>query len=79
MERDIYLLCNVVDIEPIPMSVANGSMPYGIKRGSIALNPNLLLHDVIYLPSLDCNLISIAQPLGKIYCMVTFTKKCCVV
>jgi len=79
MTGNIDLLYKLVDIEPIPVGLVNGSVMYAMKRGSVALNPNLRLHDVIYMPNLDCNLISITQLLDKIYCRETFTKKHCIV
>jgi len=59
------LLNEVNDIEPIPVILANWAITYVIKRGSVELNPNLVLHDVLYVPSLDCNLISVAQLLDE--------------
>jgi len=79
MPSNLDLLYNVVDIEPILIRLANGSMTHAINRGLVTLNANMIPYDVLYLPSLDCNLISITQLLNEICCMVTFTKKHCVV
>ena len=46
-------------------------MAHAVKRGSVQLNSKLVLRDVLYVPSLDCNLISIYQLLDEICCMVT--------
>ena len=79
MIGNLSLLTNVVNIDPIPVSKANGSITYAAKRGSVVLNSTLILQDVIYVPNLDCNLISAGPLVDEIYCMVTFFKKRCVV
>jgi len=45
----------------------------------VRLNDNLVLYDVLYVPSLNCNLISIAQLIEDLCCSVTFTYKSCVI
>jgi len=75
----LELLCNVMDNAPVSVGLADGSIAHATKRGSIQLNSKLILRDVLYVPSLDCNLISIYQLLDELCCMVTFTKRLCVV
>ena len=77
MTGELELLRNVVDIALVPVGLADGSIAHATKRGSIQLNSTLILGDVLYVPSLDCNLISIYQLLDELCCMVTFTKKLC--
>ena len=40
---------------------------HAVKRGSVKLSPKLMLHDVLYVPSLDCNLIYVAMLYDNIY------------
>ena len=79
MTGELSCLNNVIDIDPIPVRLENGFITYVVKRESVKLNPKLTLHDVLYVPSLDCNLISVAQLLDGFCCMVTFFKKLCVI
>ena len=76
---EIELLNDVVKIQSIPISPTNGSVTYVVMRGTIELNLKSILHDVLCVPSLDCDMISVAQLLDEICCIVTFTKKLCVV
>ena len=75
MTGNLHLLSNVVDIEPIPVGMQNGAIVLANKHGSVKLNEKLSLRDVLFVPSLKCNLISIAQPIEDICCIVTFTRK----
>ena len=75
MAGNLSLLKNVVNIDPIPVSLVNGSITYATKRGLNCIESNVLLQDVTYVSSLDCKLISIAQLVDEIYGMVMFTKK----
>ena len=43
------------------------------------LNDKLILSDVLYVPGLNCNLISIAQLIEDLCCIVIFTRKLCVI
>ena len=49
------------------------------KRGSVRLNDKLMLSDVLYVPSLNCILMSITQSIEDLCCIVTFTRKLCVI
>ena len=61
MTGNINLLQSVCDMNPIPVGMPNGAMALAGKHGSITINEKLILCDVLYVPSLNCNLISIAQ------------------
>ena len=65
MTGDIEFLNSATDVDPIFIDLAYESVIYAVKRGSIELNPKLISHDVLA-PSLDCNLIFIAQLLYAI-------------
>lgn len=47
------------------------------KRGSVKLS-ELKLENVLFVPSLKCNLISVSQLIDQVDCIVQFTKKLCV-
>jgi len=63
----------------IPIGMLNGAIALAGKHGSIKLNEKLILHDVLYVSSLNCNLISIAQLFDDLCCCATFTLKLCMI
>jgi len=79
MMRFLSMMDDIHDVEPIPVAQRNGSLTIATKRGSIILNSKLRLNHVLYVPGLNCSLISIAQLIDENYCDVTFTKKLCVI
>jgi len=60
MTGNLKLLSNLCDIQLVPIGMPNGTIPLANKRGSMRLNAKLMLSDVLYVPNLNCNLISIA-------------------
>jgi len=60
MTRNINLLQSVCDMNPILVGMPNGAVALASKHGSVKLNEKLILRDVLYVSSLNCNLISIA-------------------
>ena len=48
------------------------------KEGLVMLNKYLKLNDVLYVPNLKCNLISVSRLTEEIDCIVLFTKTFCV-
>ena len=79
MKGNLSLLSNIREIVAVPVGMPNGAISYANKQGSVRLNNKLVLHDVLFVPSLNCNLISIAQLIEDLYCTVTFTYKSCVI
>jgi len=73
------LLSHIREIDVVPVGMPNGIITDANKRGSVRLNDKLMLHDVLFVPSLNCNLISIAQLIENLYCTVTLTRKSCVI
>ena len=48
-----------------------------LKGGAAKLNTKIILQDILYVPSLNCNLISISQFINDIFCTIIFTNKFC--
>jgi len=59
MTENLKILSNLCDITPVPLGMPNGTIALANKRGSVRLNDKLMLSDVLYVPSLNCNLTSI--------------------
>jgi len=72
-------ICDVCYLEPIPVELPNGTMTMATKRGTVCLSTNLKLNHILYVPGLNCSLISIAQLIEENCCDVTFTKELCVI
>ena len=66
------------DIQSCPIGLPNGQT-ITIKEGSMVLDEGLKLTNVLYVPKLNCNLISISQIMYELKCVVQFTDKLCVV
>ena len=57
----------------------NGNKAIATKEGTIELNGNIILKNVLYVLGLNCNLISVSQIIDDLDCIVQFTKKLCVI
>lgn len=63
---------------PIFVSLADGSKIPTIGKGSVSINPNLCVHDVILVPSFPMNLLSIKKLCTTSLCQVFFNSAYCV-
>jgi len=79
MTWNLKLLSNLCDITLVLVGMPNETIALANKRGSVRLNDKLMLSDVLYIPSLNGNLIPIAQLIEDLCCIVTFTHKLCVI
>jgi len=61
MTENLKLLSNLCDTSPIPVGMPNEAIALANKHGSVRLNDNLIRNDVLYVPSLNCNLRSIVS------------------
>ncbi|GJT64366.1 retrovirus-related pol polyprotein from transposon TNT 1-94 [Tanacetum coccineum] len=68
--RDIMTECSV--------GLPNGKRSYAIKEGTITLDDKITLKNVLYVPDLKCNLISVYQLLDDYDGVAQFTNKFCV-
>ena len=78
MTGKLDCLSNVQDIVECPVGLPNGVQTAATKEGN-ELNDELKLANVLYVPSLQCNLVSISQLIDEIDCIVYFTKKFCAI
>lgn len=61
------LLSNVHEASSIHVELPNGETTLATKKGLVHLNSQIVLKDVLYVPQLCCNLISIAQLINDLY------------
>lgn len=67
------------NIVPISVTLLNGSQLSASISGSIKLTPSLTLHNVLYIPSFNVNLISVAKLSKSNNCFVQFTANSCII
>ena len=60
MTGDLKKLNMVHNVSPILVKMPNGQNSLASKQGTVKLNPRITLHDVLLVPGLTCNLISVA-------------------
>jgi len=59
-------------ISSISVALPNGTHTIANDEGSMTLGQRIQLHKVLYVPSLKCNLISVAKLCKELNCNVTF-------
>ena len=60
------------------VKIADGSFTMVAGVGSIKLSPMLCLSDVLHVPGLTCNLLSISKLTAALHCFVNFNSNFCV-
>lgn len=66
------------NIPPFPVSLPDGVHTTATTQGSVRLSPTLVLHNVLFMPNIKCNHISVGQLSLDALCYVTFTDCFCV-
>ncbi|XP_020249272.1 uncharacterized protein LOC109826663 [Asparagus officinalis] len=79
MTGNISLFESLYDVSPSPVGLPNGNQTTAIKEGKIegkiVLSDGLILKDVLYVPDLNVNLISVSQLLATLNYFITVTDK----
>jgi len=60
MTRNLNHMYELRDIQSFPVGLPNGQHTTTIKEGSVVLYVGLKLTNVLYVPKLNCNLISVS-------------------
>ena len=79
MTGDLSLLNDVKKIAPCLVGMPNGEYTTAVKKGSMCLGRNIYLNNVLFVPNMNCTLISVAQLVKQLNCIVTFSDKLCVI
>jgi transposase InsO family protein len=79
MTGNVSLFESLYDISPSPVGLPNGNQTTAIKEGRIVLSDGLILTDVLYVPDLNVNLISVSQLLATLNYFLTVTDKLCII
>ena len=72
MTGKLEFLSNIWNGESSPVGLPNGTHIFANTHGRVVLNDNFILKDVLYVPTLNCNLISVQQLIKENNCVVTF-------
>lgn len=79
MTGDLAFLHDVNEAIPILVILPNRTTTTSTKKGRVALSEKITLFDVLFVPNLACNLISIPQLTLELNCQILFTNHFCVV
>ncbi|KAJ3684390.1 hypothetical protein LUZ61_013554 [Rhynchospora tenuis] len=79
MTGNFECLKNVHKIVPTSVLLPNGDQTFADLEGSVHLSEGLTLKRVLYVPCMNCNLISVSELLRDNNCFATFTHGLCVV
>ena len=58
--------------------IADGTCSQVIGKGTVHISQDLILHSVLFVPKLDCNLLSVSKLNHDLNCMTKFLEKSCV-
>nr|GMC49091.1 Retrovirus-related Pol polyprotein from transposon TNT 1-94 [Ipomoea batatas] len=79
MTGNVNILHNVSNMTGCPMGLPDGRNTVATKKGLVNLDERLKMHNVLYVPELNCNLISVSQLIDDCNCIAQFTKDLCVI
>ncbi|KAJ1703741.1 hypothetical protein LUZ63_003520 [Rhynchospora breviuscula] len=79
MTGDFACLHNICNINPTTVGLPNGEQTVAKHEGDVVLSEGFVLERVLYVPSLECNLISISKLVSTKTCLVTFTNELCLI
>lgn len=79
MTGERSLLTNIEITSPCSVAFADGNRTLAVHMGSLRLSDKLTLYKVLYVPDLNCTLISVAKLLKQTNCLAMFTDTICVI
>jgi len=79
MTGNLSNLRNLRAISPCHVGLPDGSNIVATKEGSIIFGNDFVLENVLYVPGLSCNLISVSQLIDHSNCTIQFTHNMCVI
>ncbi|CAH9109661.1 unnamed protein product, partial [Cuscuta epithymum] len=79
MTGSALILKRTENLTPVPVTLPNGEVTHASHVGDLRLSSALILKNVLLVPDLKCNLISIARLTEELKCDVFFTNDICVI
>ncbi|XP_062082944.1 uncharacterized protein LOC133789197 [Humulus lupulus] len=62
-----------------PVDLPDGQTAVATKEGVVRLTDSIILHNVLFVPKLQCNLISVFQLNDDLHCLVQFNSNLCAI
>jgi len=78
MTGNLNFMCDLHEIQAFPVGMPNGQNANATKEGLVLFDGGFKLSNVLYVPNLQCNLISLSQLMDDLDCIVHFVDKLCV-
>jgi len=78
MTGTLACLTDIKDIMGCSVGLPNGQHITATKEGTVLLSDTLTLTNVLYVPSLNCNLVSVSQLVNESNRVIAFSDKFCV-
>ncbi|XP_075503996.1 uncharacterized protein LOC142541332 [Primulina tabacum] len=72
-------LLNIKAVSSCPVRLPDGQTLAATEEGAVQLTDTILLQNVLYVPNLQCNLISVSQLIDDIDCCVQFDSNSCAI
>ena len=79
MTGTLACLTNIKDIMGCSVGLPNGQHTTTTKEDNVLLSDTLTLTNVLYVPSLNCNLVSVSQLVNESNRVIAFSDKFCVI
>lgn len=79
MSGDAHLWNDLCNVAPYLVSLPNGSTTVASKMGIVVLTNQMESHHVLFVPQLNCNLISVFELMIENNYLVIFSDKLCVI
>ena len=76
---DFTCLTHVTPIVECLVGLSDGTRAFATMEGRVTLTHGLILHHVLYVTQLNCNLISVSQMIDESNCHVQFTNSSCAI
>ena len=77
MTGELSQLVNIREMSPCLVGFADGGTTTSTNMGDLVLSETISLKDVLYVPELDCTLISVSKLLKHMNCFALFTYAIC--
>ncbi|XP_013622886.1 PREDICTED: uncharacterized protein LOC106328890 [Brassica oleracea var. oleracea] len=78
MTGDVRLLTDLRKMVGCPVHFADGSQVQATQSGMLKLSDKIVLENVLFVPNLNCTLMSVAKLLRQTGCLAVFTDTLCI-
>src|SRR5690606_18355790 len=78
MTGNISFLTNIASIIPCPVGFADGNKTYATHTCVFHISDRISLHNVLFVPNLNCSLLSVSKLLKQTNCFAVLTDTLCV-